>query len=56
MEGTTALGIVKTAEKFNLEVQAIKADVSLFDIKDLQYPFIVHVIKDGDLLQLLCYS
>lgn len=45
MEGTT----VKTAEQFKLEVQAIKADMSLFDIKDLQYPFIVHVIKDGDL-------
>lgn len=49
MEGTTALGLVKTAEQFKLEVQAIKADMSLFDIKDLQYPFIVHVIKDGDL-------
>ena len=49
MEGTTALGLVKTAEQFKLEVQAIKADMSLFDIKDLQYPIIVHVIKDGDL-------
>lgn len=49
MEGITALGLVKTAEQFKLEVQAIKADMSLFDIKDLQYPFIVHVIKDGDL-------
>lgn len=49
MEGTTALGLVKTAEQFKLEVQAIKADMSLFDIKDLKYPFIVHVIKDGDL-------
>lgn len=49
MEGTIALGLVKTAEQFKLEVQAIKADMSLFDIKDLQYPFIVHVIKDGDL-------
>ena len=49
MECTTALGLVKTAEQFKLEVQAIKADMSLFDIKDLQYPFIVHVIKDGDL-------
>lgn len=50
IEGTTALGLVKTAEQFNFEVQAIKADMTLFDIKDLQYPFIVHVIKDGDLL------
>ncbi|TSO25769.1 peptide cleavage/export ABC transporter [Lactobacillus sp. LL6] len=50
MEGTTALGLVKTAEQFNFNVQAIKADMSLFNIKDLQYPFIVHVIKDDDLL------
>lgn len=49
-EGTTALGLVKTAEKFNMDVQAVKADMSLFNMKDIQYPFIVHVIKDGGLL------
>lgn len=50
MEGTTALGLVKTAQKFDFEVQAVKADMSLFDMKDIQYPFIAHVLKDGDLL------
>ncbi|WP_251716109.1 peptide cleavage/export ABC transporter [Lactobacillus agrestimuris] len=49
-EGTTALGLVKTAEKFDMNVQAVKADMSLFDISDIQYPFIVHVIKDGGIL------
>lgn len=49
-DGTTALGLVKTAEKFNMDVQAVKADMSLFNMKDIQYPFIVHVIKDGELL------
>lgn len=49
-EGTTALGLVKTAEKFDMDVQAVKADMSLFDMKDIQYPFIVHVVKDGGLL------
>ena len=49
-EGTTALGLVKTAEKFDMNVQAVKADMSLFDMSDIQYPFIVHVIKDGGLL------
>lgn len=50
MEGTTALGLVKTAEKFDMNVQAVKADMSLFDMNDIQYPFIVHVIKEGELL------
>ena len=49
-EGTTARGLVKTAEKFDMNVQAVKADMSLFYMSDIQYPFIVHVIKDGGLL------
>lgn len=47
--GTTALGLVKTAEKFNFETKAIKADMSLLDMKDLPVPFIVHVIKENKL-------
>lgn len=47
--GTTALGLVKTAEKFNFETKAIKADMSLFKNKDLPFPFIAHVIKEGEL-------
>lgn len=49
-EGTTAFGLVKTAESFNMEVQAVKADMSLFNMEDIQYPFIVHVVKEGSLL------
>ncbi len=51
LEGTTALGLVKTAEQFGLKTQAIKADMSLFNPdEDIQYPFIVHVLKHGELL------
>lgn len=49
-EGTTALGLVKTAEKFNLTVNAVQADMSIFEMDDIHYPFIAHVLKDGDLL------
>ena len=47
--GTTALGLVKTAQKFNFETKAIKADMTLFNIKDLPLPFITHVIKSNSL-------
>ncbi|TSO26990.1 peptide cleavage/export ABC transporter [Lactobacillus sp. LL6] len=50
MEGTTALGLVKTAEKFNLDVQAVQADMSIFEMEDINYPFIAHVLKNGELL------
>ena len=46
MEGTTALGIVKAANNLNFETMPIQADLSLFDKKDLPYPFIAHVIKE----------
>ncbi|MEY8736512.1 peptide cleavage/export ABC transporter [Lactobacillus sp. AN1001] len=49
-EGTTALGIIKTAQKLKFETKAIQADISLIDINDLPCPFIVHVIKDSKLL------
>ena len=49
-EGTTALGLVKTAEKLNFETKAVKADMTLFDIRDLPLPFIAHVVKEGGLL------
>lgn len=48
-EGTTALGIVKAAQKMGFETRAIQADMSLFDIEDVPYPFIVHVNKEGKL-------
>lgn len=49
-EGTTALGLVETAEQLGFEVQAIQADMSLFEQADIPYPFIAHVIKQGQLL------
>lgn len=49
-EGTTALGLVKTAQKFNFKTEAVKADMSLFNEDSIQYPFIVHVLKQGELL------
>ena len=50
MEGTSAFGLVRVAEEVGFETRAIKADMSLFDLKDLTYPFIAHVLKDGKLL------
>ncbi len=49
LEGTTALGLVKTAEKLGFETKAIQAYMSLFEVQDLPLPFIVHVTKNGDL-------
>lgn len=48
-EGTTALGIVKAAKEMGFETRAIQADMTLFDMEDVPYPFIVHVNKDGKL-------
>ncbi len=45
MEGTTALGIVKAANALDFETMPIQADLSLFDKKDLPFPFIAHVNK-----------
>lgn len=46
IEGTTAFGIINAAQKLGLETQAIKADMTLFDMQDVTYPFIVHVVKE----------
>lgn len=48
-EGTTAFGLVKVAEGEGFETRAIRADMSLFD-EDIIYPFIAHVIKNGNLM------
>lgn len=45
--GTTALGILKAAESFHLRTTAIKADMSMFGMDNLQLPFIAHLDKDG---------
>lgn len=50
MEGTTALGIVRAAKSLNFETRVIQADMTLFDMTDIPYPFIAHVVKDGKYL------
>lgn len=46
IEGTSALGIKKAAEHLGFSVQALRADHTLFDMKEISYPFIVHAIKE----------
>ncbi|TPR42353.1 peptide cleavage/export ABC transporter [Apilactobacillus micheneri] len=48
MEGTTALGLVRTAEKLKFDTKAIQADMALFDIENLHFPFIVQVLKNNE--------
>lgn len=48
-EGTTALGIIKAAQEIGLETRAVQADMALFEMKEVTYPFIVHVNKEGKL-------
>lgn len=50
LEGTTALGLVRAAQALNFDTQAIQADMSLFEVSNLKYPFIVHVVKNETLL------
>lgn len=50
MEGTTAFGLVRVADKLNFETRTIRADMSLFEHNDLTYPFVAHVVKNGKLL------
>jgi len=50
MDGTTALGLVKVAQEIGFETRAIKADMTLFDLPDLTFPFVAHVLKEGKLL------
>ena len=54
MDGTTALGLVKVAEEIGFETRAIKADMTLFDLPDLTFPFVAHVLKEGKFAPLLC--
>ena len=43
-EGTTALGIVEAAKKIGFETRAIQANMELFEMPDIPYPCIVHVL------------
>ena len=49
-DGTTALGIVKAAQDLNFETRVLQADMSLFELTEIPYPFIAHVTKDGKFL------
>lgn len=50
LEGTTAWGLIKAAHEFNLETEAIKTDMTLFNVdSNVPYPFIVHVVKENKL-------
>ncbi len=48
-EGTTALGIVNASKEMGFETRAIQADMTLFGMDDIPYPFIAHVNKEGKL-------
>ncbi|GAX47682.1 peptide cleavage/export ABC transporter [Pseudolactococcus reticulitermitis] len=50
MEGTTALGIVRAAKELNFETRVIQADMTLFEMTAIPYPFIAHVAKGGKYL------
>ena len=50
LEGTTALGIVRAADKFGFETRAIRADMTLFGDPGIPLPFIAHVNKEENLL------
>ncbi len=45
MEGTTVLGIIDAAKSINIKAEAFKADMSLFNMSEIKYPFIAHVVK-----------
>lgn len=45
VDGTTIYGIVQAAKRFNLDALAIKGNETLFSMKELPCPFIIHIIK-----------
>jgi len=49
-EGTNLLGLKTTLEEFEFETKSIKAGMEVFDIPELPYPAIAHVIIDEMLL------
>jgi len=51
-DGTTALGLVRAGQHFDLKTIAIEANMSLFDNmgRDLQLPFIAHLDKNNGTL------
>lgn len=49
-EGTTALGLIKTAQSFNFDTKAIHTDMNSFKSEKISFPFIAHIIKDESIL------
>lgn len=56
LEGTTALGIVKAADKLGFETNPIQANMKLLDAPDISLPFIAHVNKGGVLHYYVVYG
>ncbi len=54
MDGTAALGLVKVAEEVVFETRAIKADMTLFDLPDLTFPFVPMCLRKGNCSTTLC--
>lgn len=40
----------KVSAELGFETRAIRADMTLFDMEEISYPFIAHVLKEGKLL------
>jgi ATP-binding cassette subfamily C protein/competence factor transporting protein len=50
MEGTTALGLVKAAADLGFDTRPLRADMSLFEAKELPFPFIANVVTSENFL------
>ncbi|CAM3027173.1 peptide cleavage/export ABC transporter [Lactococcus hircilactis] len=44
MKGTTVRGIKKAAESLSFDARIVRAEMTIFDIPDMAYPFIAHVV------------
>lgn len=49
MEGTSAFGIMEAAKSIHFDVQAVQANMDLFKMDNIPFPFIVHVNKNNKL-------
>lgn len=48
--GTNMMGLMRTLETFRFQTKALKVGMEIFEDKNLPYPAIAHVVKDGNLL------
>lgn len=49
MDGTTISGILDASYAVGLKAKAYQADMSVFKMEDIAYPFVVHVLKKQEL-------